>query len=366
MNYLFRLLIKRKRKAVITNNSTKAQLVKLSGILFTILIGHTWLMIHFEGLSLSDAAWLTITSATTVGYGDFSAQTIAGRLSTFFLIYIAGIAILAQCAALYFERRYEIKDRKHKGEWSWMMEDHIVFINCPNEAGEEYYYQAIKQLRSSHLEIADAPVILLCDNFSDGLPERLRKLNVVHSCKRATDDNALQTASVLAANTVIVLARNANDAESDSLTFDITSRLRDRGVKGRIICEAVRDCNRDRLRKAGADNVLRPIRSYPELLIRTILSPGSEQIVEDLFDSSGEECVRYNVQLSAKWGNLIKAMVDEDIGTPLGYENREVKVISNAHPDREVNTNAVFVIVRDDNLQTDDVVQAKLETRLAL
>jgi len=365
MNHLFWRLLSRRRQAVIKNNSTQAQLLKLTAVLTVILLSHTWLMMHFEGLALGDAAWLTITSAATVGYGDFSAKTLEGRLSTIILIYIAGIAILAQCAALYFEHRHEVKERKHKGEWSWKMENHVVFINCPNESGEEYFYQAIKQLRSSHLDIANSQVILLCDNFSDGLPERLRALNVVHSAKRATDDNALQTASVLTANTVVVLARNANDAESDSLTFDITSRLRDRGVKARIICEAVRDCNRGRLQKAGADNVLRPIRSYPELLIRTILSPGSEQIVEDLFDSSGEECVRYNVHVSAKWGDIIKAMVDEDIGTPMGYENRKYEVISYAHPQKEVNTNAVFVIVRDDNLQSDAEIQARLESRLA-
>jgi len=364
MNLLFRQLMSRRRKTVIMNNSIQVQLIKLLIILILILIGHTWLMMHYEGLSLSDSAWLTITSATTVGYGDFSAKTVEGRLATFFLIYIAGIAILAQCAALYFEHRAEKKKLKYKGEWSWRMENHVVFINCPNEAGEEYFYQAIKQLRSSHLDIADAPVMLLCDEFRDGLPERLHKLNVVHSAKRATDDNALQTASVLTASAVVVLARNANDAESDCLTFDITSRLRDRGVKARIICEAVRDCNRDRLRKAGADNVIRPIRCYPELLIRAILSPGSEQIVEDLFDSSGEECVRYNVQLSATWADIIKAMVDADIGTPLGYENRKNEVISSAHPKKNVKTNAVFVIVRDDNLQSDAAVQSKLEEQL--
>jgi len=109
-----------------------------------------------------------------------------------------------------------------------------------------------------------------------------------------------------------------------------------RSAKGkhRIICEAVRDCNRERLRKVGASNVLRPIRSYPELLIRTIVSPGSEQIVEDLFDSLGEECVRYNVRFTVSWGDMIKAMVDEDIGTPLGYENRKGEVIASAHPNR--------------------------------
>jgi voltage-gated potassium channel len=168
------------------------------------------------------------------------------------------------------------------------------------------------------------------------------------------------------ANTIVVLARDSHDPASDSLTFDITSRLGDMGVTGKIVCEAVRDCNRTRMKKAGAANVLRPIRSYPELLIRTILSPGSEQIVEDLFDSAGEECIRYNIRLTATWADILKSMVDEDIGTPLGYENLKGEVITNAHPQKVVNTAAVFVIVRDDNLLSSAEVEGKVKSRIAV
>ena len=358
-------MLRRRHKPVIGDNSTRVQLMKLSLMLIAVLSVHTLAMIRFEGLSLNDALWLTLTSATTVGYGDLSAKTLEGRLATITLIYLAGIAILAQVAALYFEHRQEIRNRKLKGEWYWDMKDHVVFINCPNEAGEEYYFQAITQLRSSHLGIADIPVIILCNNFRDGLPERLRQLDVVHASKPVIDDDSLLSVSIMEANTIVVLAKDSHDPASDSLTFDITSRLGDMGVTARIICEAVCDHNRTRMKKAGASNVLRPIRSYPELLVRTILSPGSEQIVEDLFDSTGEECIRYDVEVTAKWADILKSMVDEDIGTPLGYENLKGEVVANAHPQKVVNTAAVFVIVRDDNLQSSEAVQEKVKSRLA-
>ena len=65
--------------------------------------------------------------------------------------------------------------------------------------------------------------------------------------------------------------------------------------------EIVSDDNWPRLLKAGR-HVVRPIRSYPELLIRTILAPGSEKIFEDLFDSSGEECQKYTIELKENGG----------------------------------------------------------------
>ena len=37
-------------------------------------------MVLFEDLSFPDAVWLSITTITTVGYGDFSAATFMGRV----------------------------------------------------------------------------------------------------------------------------------------------------------------------------------------------------------------------------------------------------------------------------------------------
>lgn len=110
--------------------------------------------------------------------------------------------------------------------------------------------------------------------------------------------------------------------------------------------------------------MVRPIRAYHELLIQAILAPGSEQIVEDLFNSYGEECIRYNLQVKAEWAEIIKAPVDTDVGTPIPYEDSKGKVISNAHPHNKVEAKAIFVIACEDNIQSDTAIQTQLETAL--
>ena len=134
------------------------------------------------------------------------------------------------------------------------------------------------------------------------------------------------------------------------------SRVKEENPNALIIAEMVADENRERLLKAGAHHVVRPIRSYPELLVRTILAPGAEQIIEDLFDSHGEECLKYSVPIKGKWADIAKKLIDHDVGTPLAYANQNGEVVSNAHPAQEVEASAIYVIVREGNEKTDDEI----------
>ena len=180
-----------RNKPIIRDSSIKAQLIKLLIVLLLVLLLHSLTMVWFEHLPVLDAVWLSITSATTVGYGDYSAQTLAGRLATIILLYIGGIAILAQVASMYFEYRQEIRNRILKGDWSWSMDNHIVFLNSPEEVGEEYFYQAISQLRASSAALGSLPIVIVSEKLENGISDKLRELDVVHVSKPITDDDAL-------------------------------------------------------------------------------------------------------------------------------------------------------------------------------
>ncbi len=309
-------------------------------------------MIYFEGMAFSDALWLTMTSATTVGYGDLSAQTAGGRIATVILLYLGGIAILAQVAAMYFEYRYEVRSRMLRGDWSWKMKNHIVVLNCTDEFNEEFFLTAMQQLRNSSLELSSAPVVIVGNAYKNGIQDSLRKLNIVNVCKSIHDNLAFEAASVMDANTIVVLATTPDDPASDSVSFDIIHRLREMGVKSTVISEGVKLESKDRLLSAGADHVVRPVRTYPEMLVRTVLSPGSEQIINDLFDSFGEECVRYNLEIKDQWANVVVKMVQHDVGTPIAYLDKNGQVISNAKPYDVIEASAVYVIVREGNLKS--------------
>lgn len=86
-----------------------------SVIMFLGTIGY----VRFEDMNFNDSLWLVWVTSTTVGYGDFSAVTIYGRLVTIFLM-LGGIAIVSALTAFILdwmnkrsnERAREILDQQ--------------------------------------------------------------------------------------------------------------------------------------------------------------------------------------------------------------------------------------------------------------
>jgi voltage-gated potassium channel len=354
----FRRLRPPSTEDAIRHGITGVQLVKTLLLLFLILAIHTFAMIHFEKMALGDAIWLTMTSATTVGYGDLSAKTFAGRSATILLLYLGGIAILAQVVAMYFEYRASIRENILKGKWSWKMKNHIVFLNAPQKNSEDFFYKAISGMRASNSEFANLPVVIVSEYFKDGISQSLRKLNIVHVNRSIFDEEAFSSSSIQDANTVVILSKDHQDPSSDGVSFELVDRLRQSGFLGRIVVEAIKDENRARLKRIGANNVLRPVRTYPEILVRSILAPGSEAIIETLFNSSGEECIRFDLEIEISWLEIIKKLAESDVGTPIAYEDFSGIVHNNPSSKEKVRARALFIIVsKEKNLHCQDIAK---------
>jgi len=100
-------------------------LIRAGLYLLAVFALHSWIMVEVEGLRVDEAIWLTLTTVVTVGYGDFSAQTVPGRLATVILIYVGSIFVLFHVAADYFQYRSERKMAMLRGRWKWKMTSSI-------------------------------------------------------------------------------------------------------------------------------------------------------------------------------------------------------------------------------------------------
>lgn len=304
---------------------------------------------HYEGLSLGDSIWLTFTTATTVGYGDISAATTQGRLATIFLLYLGGIFILAKVVGDYFDYRLEIRDKKTKGLWSWDMHNHLVILNTPSHSGERYLQRLIKQFRSSaHYE--DTTIYLLTRQFPNGLPEFITQFgNVVHYHGNPANPQDLAAVSADKASDIIVLTKDEDDEGSDGRTFDILHRLQDMKINARVLVECVEDSNRLRLEQAGADILIRPIRAYPEMIVRAFVTPGSEQIIENMFNSDGDEYRRYDFNLNGiAWSDVVSRLISHNVGIAVAYiDNNTSEMVYNPPADTVPDCQALITISKD-------------------
>ena len=350
---------RRKRRGLPNADAARASrgLVVLAAYLAAITAGHTLAMMAFEELELADALWLTATTMTTVGYGDLSASTAAGRWSTVILVYVGGVFALGKGAADYFEYRANRRALRRRGLWRWRLKDHVLIVNAPSAGADPYFETLLRQLRETGWG-RKRGVLILSTCWPEGLPESLTRLGVVHVHGRAASDEKLEDSGAADAAAVVVLANDEKDAASDGTAFDIVHRLAGMGAKGRIAVECVDDRNRDRLRDAGATTVMRPMRGYPEMLVRALIAPGSEAIIEDLFTRRGDECVRFEVPVAGiVWGPLAARLISAGAGTALAYADAaDGKVVVNPRPGQRISASALFLVVKEGHEPTADMV----------
>ncbi len=361
MHSIFRYFLKKRDRLTHGAQHDLMCSIRNSCALLTfIFILHIGLMVHYEGLSIGDATWLTFTTATTVGYGDISAGTTQGRIATVFLIYLGGIFILAKVVGDYFDYRFAVREQKTKGHWSWDMNQHIVILNTPSHSGERYLQRLIKQFRATD-HYKDTVIYLLTRQFPQGLPDFITQLdNVVHYNGNASNPQDLIAVCVAQARDIIVLAKDENDENSDGRTFDILHRLKDLNVKANILAECVEDNNRKRLEYAGANVVIRPIRAYPEMIVRAFDTPGSERIIENMFNSEGDEYRRYDVEISnMDWCDVVARLITHDAGIAVAYIDRHSQELVYNPPARaKPDIQALITISKDTNMHSNDDVRA--------
>ena len=319
-------------------------------------------MVVFEGMSFADGVWLSITTVTTVGYGDYAASTFMGRASTVVFLYIGGIFLLAQAASDFVDYRITRRERIRAGIWDWKMKDHILILNSPVYNGEIYFERIVNQIRELP-EYRTTPVQILTDHFPDGLPTSLKELGVRHYNGTPNHFSDLHHVDVTSARHILVLAKNEYDTSVDSITFDIVHRLEELGVIHKTFVECVDDENRDRLYKLGALVVLRPIRSYPEIVVRAMVAPGSEAIIEDIFTHAGDHPQRYQVQLrNVFWYQVVSALIEADFGVAMGYvDPGHGHVVPNPPAQTRVTTDALILLVRESAEPAPEQVTACLD-----
>lgn len=326
------------------------------------ILVNTILIKFLEGLSFGDSLWLSLTTVTTVGYGDVSAQTLWGRLSTILLLYGGGIFLLAKLSGDFFEIKSDRIKKRELGRWRVDMEDHIIIINDDEnkERGRNHLLNILQAIKKSEY-INENKIAIVSSSFNDGLGSEFDKYsNIVLFSEDPWVVGSIFSASLTKAKIVIINSPNIDNTHSDSLVFDAISRIRDANKKCFIVAECINEDNRNRVIKFGADVAVRPSRSFPEIIIRAIETPGSEKIIEHFVTAYQDRYTRIDLdaEVNIIWSDVVMMLIKENAGLPVAFL-QDGKVISNPLANEMVSMTSMY-IMNDKNQKVDKRAISKM------
>ncbi len=304
---------------------------------------HVAAMIVFEDLSLREAVWLTMTTALTVGYGDYAAKTPLGQTSTILLLYLAGVFFAAQAASAWFDYLSARRDAMRNGQWDWSgLRDHILIV-APGKVGELYLMRLLSEM-GEHAAMRGCDVVVVSDEFPDGLPGAVSTSHAKLVTGQAQDPETLQRAAVEAVRYVLILADDPENRVSDGIAYDVLARVKEANKSAAVLAECVDDRNRGRLVAAGANVVLRPIRAYPEMTITALMHPGSSDVLENLISAGGENIVLVRGAVRGRWKTLVQDSLERGDGLPLAVRLKDGSILTAPTAERELEGEGLYIL----------------------
>ena len=289
--------------------------------------------------SFADALWWSITTLSTVGYGDKYPESDGGRIVAVFTM-VLGIGLLGAVAATTATAFVDFKDRGKRGLRRYVMRDHLLVLGWNDKArvAIQNFLMDPRHEATDVIVVAEresAPVDDARVRFVRGQPGKVGSLN------RASAANA---------GAAIVLAADPSDGRSDHETALIVSALRRLNETIRIGVELVDSENAEHLTHAGCDALIDKEATIANLLVRSVQDIGVSDVVGELL-SSEEGCELYRVAIDEAfsgrpWREYCIAMLEQR-ATVIGLARAHKNIVNPAPDTSIVDGDEAFVIAEE-------------------
>lgn len=246
-------------------------------ILVVVLIGGSVGYHQLEGWSLLDSVYMTVISLTTVGYGETRPLTANGRVFTMFVVIFgagAGLWALSTLISLLVSRELDALLREgHMTREIARLKDHHVICGY----GRLGRHVAADMRRcGARYVVIDSNPDTVARAHADG------HLAIVGD---AANGEALRAVGIERAKGLV--AATTGDAEN---TF-ITLTARKLNPQTHVVAAAGDEDAEDKMRTAGADQVVTAFLMGGRMLASALLSPGIERLIEAIVTTSAGQAV---------------------------------------------------------------------------
>lgn len=223
----------------------------------------------FENLSFLDAAYMSVATMTTVGYGDIVPQTIGGRVFTICFI-LAGFgtvyAVLTLLISMIIEGQLQnivgLRGMERKVD---KLRNHIIVCGAGRVGAN---IVASLQAENQAFVVVEKNSAIL---------DKFRDKNVLYVVGDATLDEVLLKAGIKRAKGVIT----ALSHDADNVYVTLTAKSLNPDLS--IVARAERPEAEEKLRRAGATTVIFPSVMGGRQMVSAMTKPLIMDFVENLF-----------------------------------------------------------------------------------
>jgi voltage-gated potassium channel len=241
--------------------------IKIAFILLLSVMMIGTLGFHFiEGWDMLESLYTTVTTISTVGYGDFYPQTSTGRVFTIFLI-IFGVGTMLYAVGLMAESMVEGRVRSIMG-WGKMdktiknMKNHYIICGCGRIG-----FLISKELAEEKIDF------IVVDNNPEVL-QKVEEEGFAYLKGDATSDKTLISAGVKRARGIVCVL----PTDAENLYVILTAKELNPDIY--ILSRSEEEQSEHRLLRAGADRVMSPYTLGGMRMAMAIVRPAMLDFIE--------------------------------------------------------------------------------------
>lgn len=276
------------------------QLLVAGLAVLTIIIAGTAGYMLIEGWGITDAFYMTILSVTTTGFREVYPLSDAGKILTVAIIVggVLSIAYFAGRAAQIVIERYLLR-RRGMDRQIRRLKDHYVVCG----------YGRMGRHVCRELEAESAAYVVV--EKDETLIERLNADGIYYVQGDATNDEALLRAGIEHAKGLITVV--SSDPENVYTTLSAKTLNPDVFV----VARALQDETEPKLRKAGADRVIKPYEHVGQRMAQLLLRPGIVEFMDTVAHEAGKDIKMEEITISDTSRLVGTSLLDSPIRTKL-------------------------------------------------
>lgn len=273
-------------------------------ILFTIIIIGTVGFHLIEGWSFLDSLYTTIATLSTVGYGDFSPETTAGKFFTVFVI-LSGVGMMFYTLVLLAETFIEGRVRILLGRGKLekiieKMNNHYIICG-----GGRIGFLICRELMAGEI-----PCVIV-DNNPDVI-QKAQDENFIYCKGDATQDKVLIAAGIKRAKGIICVL----PSDAENLYVILTAKELNQNIF--IMARSEEEESEHRLMRAGADKVMSPYTLGGVRMAMAIMRPAMLDFIEITTNRQSLELRMEEVAICRNSQFLAKTLEDSGIRKRFG------------------------------------------------